>query len=47
MKLNVYIDGFNVYYGAVRGTPTSAKAGWCDQPVPSDRSQNGQAPVTT
>lgn len=21
MKLNVYIDGFNVYYGAVRGTP--------------------------
>jgi uncharacterized protein with NRDE domain len=21
MKVNVYIDGFNLYYGAVKGTP--------------------------
>lgn len=21
MKTNVYVDGFNLYYGAVRGTP--------------------------
>ncbi len=21
MKLNIYIDGFNLYYGAIKGTP--------------------------
>jgi len=21
MKVNIYVDGFNLYYGAVKGTP--------------------------
>jgi len=39
MKVNVYIDGFNLYYGAVKGTPYRwlNLAEMCRLPLPRDQ----------
>jgi hypothetical protein len=41
-KVNVYIDGFNLYYGAVKGSPYKwlDLAALCHRTLPSDTVQS-------